>query len=98
MSDCNEGQCSTDKGSCESDSQSSDCCTLAEDLLCLAKQAKHELLKEKIKKELEAKMGKKLDAVAKVVAEATVACLEHKMAAKEACDDYQSKLHAALKG
>ena len=102
MGDCNEGYCSTDKGSCDSgkgscDSGTSEECTWAEDLLCLAKCAKHELLKEKMKKELEAKMGKKLDAVAKVAVEAVIKCMEHKMEAMEACNDYKEKLYAAVK-
>ncbi|MBK6895702.1 MAG: hypothetical protein IPH06_03835 [Alphaproteobacteria bacterium] len=100
MGDCNDNSCSTEicdsgKGSC--DSGKSEECTWAEDLLCLAKCAKHELLKEKMKKELEAKMGKKLDAVAKVAVEAMLKCIEHKMEAMEACHDYKDKLYAALK-
>jgi len=100
MGDCNENSCSTDscntgKGSC--DSGQSEECTWAEDLLCLAKCAKHELLKEKMKKELEAKMGKKLDAVAKVAVDAVLKCMQHKMEAMEACHDYKDKLYAALK-
>ncbi len=100
MGDCNENSCSTDscdsgKGSC--DSGTSEECTWAEDLLCLAKSAKHELLKEKMKKELEAKMGKKLDAVAKVAVDAVLKCMQHKMEAMDACHDYKDKLYAALK-
>lgn len=92
---CNENQC-TPAGQAES-KQSSDCCTIAEDLLCLAKQAKHELLKEKMKKEIEAKIGKKLDNIAQIVVEAGIACMEQQIAGKVACENYKEKLYAAFK-
>lgn len=97
MGNCNEGQCSTDKGSCGTESKGSGECTLAEDLVCLAKEAKHELLKEKMKKELDAKIGKKLDSVAKLAVEAALACLAQKIEAKEACDSYKARLYDVLK-
>ena len=89
---CNENQCTTEK----TNDKSGDCCTIAEDLLCLAKQAKHELLKEKMKKEIEAQIGKKLDNVAKIVVEAGIACMEHEIAGKQACNSYKEKLFAAF--
>jgi hypothetical protein len=98
MSECNNGSCDSGKGSCESKPSSSDGCNIAEDILCLAKSAKHELLKEKMKKGFEAKMGKKLDKIAEVAVDAVLACLEHKMAAKQGCEEYQAKLFAAFKG
>lgn len=103
MGDCNNNNnnsCDSNKGYCDSGvkkpMQSSGECTIAEDLLCLAKQAKHELIKEKMKKVLEAKIGKKLDKVAEVAVDAALACIQHQMAAKEGCDDYKAKLKAAF--
>lgn len=95
---CDENTCSTEKDCGTESKKSDDCCTIAQDLLCLAKQAKHELLKEKMKKEIEAKIGKKLDNIAKIVVEAGIAYMEREFAAKEACNSYNEKLLAAFKG
>ncbi|HEU5047363.1 MAG TPA: hypothetical protein VFT64_05900 [Rickettsiales bacterium] len=93
MTQCtNENTCST-----ENNPKSNENCTIAEDILCLAKSAKHELLKEKMKKSFEAKIGKKLDKVAEVAVDAVLACLQQKMAAKQACEQYREDLMAAFK-
>jgi hypothetical protein len=100
MGECSteNNSCDTNKNSCDSgNNKSSGECNFAEDLLCLAKQAKHELLKEKMKKVLEAKIGKKLDKVAEVAVDAALACIQHKMAEREACNDYKEQLFAAFK-
>lgn len=93
MTQCNENSCNT--GSSRGPTEEN--CTFAEDILCLAKTAKQELLKEKIKKGLEAKIGKKLDKVADAAVEALLTCLQQKMAAKEACEQYRENLFAAFK-
>lgn len=99
MSECEENSCCATDNSCNTPASSGEeCCTLAEDLLCLAKSAKHELLQEKMKKILEAKIGKKLDKVAEVAVEALLTQWQHKVAAKEACDAYHDGLSAAMKG
>ena len=96
---CHENSCDTTKGDCnEGHKKGDDCCTLAEDLICLAKCAKEELLRDKIKKALDAKIGKKLDNVANIVADAANACLQHELESKQACADYKENLLAALKG
>lgn len=100
MGECktDNNSCDTNKGSCESTTPKSEGqCTMAEDLLCLAKQAKKELLKEKMKVIFEAKKGKKLDKIAEAAVNAAIACMEHQIAGKEACNDYQQNLHAILK-
>lgn len=95
---CHEDSCDTE-GSCDTgNKKQDDCCKLAEDILCLAKCAKHELLKEKMKKVLEAKIGKKLDKVADVAVDALLACWQHEMEAKQGCENYKQNLFAALKG
>ncbi len=92
MSDCN------DKNSCETNTpKQSDCCTFAEDMICLAKQAKKELLKEKMKAVYEAKIGAKMDNVAEVAVNAALECMQHQLAGKEACDNYKSDIIAVLK-
>ena len=99
MSECNDNtSCNTNKDTCDSSSQKSNSqCTMAEDLLCLAKQAKKELLKEKMKAHFEAKKGKKLDKIAEIAVDAAIQCIEHQMAGKEACDEYKQNLQAAFK-
>ncbi len=77
--------------------KSSDECTIAEDLVCLAKQAKKELLKEKMKAHMQAKKGDKLDKIAEIAVDAVIACMEHKMAGHEACEEYKNKLKAIFK-
>lgn len=71
---------------------------MAEDLLCLAKSAKHDLLKEKMKRILETKIGKKLDQVAEVAVDAVHAHMQQAAAEKQACEQYKEKLIAAFKG
>ncbi len=91
-------ECKTDDNSCDSKSTNSDiCCPVAQDILCAAKTAKRELLIEKVKIALEAKIGQKMDNVADVAADAIIACCEGELAKKEACGEYQSNLLAALK-
>ena len=96
MNECTDNSCETEN-SCHTGPQSGEC-TIAEDLLCLAKSAKHDLLKDKMKKIFEAKIGKKLDKVAEVAVDAVLACMQQKIAAKEACESYSEKLMEALKG
>lgn len=71
-------------------------CTFAEDLLCLVKNAKHELLQEKMKHVLEAKIGKKLDKIAEVAVDAFLAEMQQRMAQKHACEQYKENLFAAF--
>lgn len=97
---CTDNSCDTGKGACDTGKKDSgsDCCTLAEDVYCLAECAKHELLREKMKKVLEAKIGKKLDRIAEVGVDALLACIEQKIAGQQACDQYKENLLKALKG
>ena len=89
--------CETENSCSPTNNQQEEHCTMAEDIMCLAKSAKHELLKEKMKKLLEAKIGKKLDKVAEVAVDAVLACMQHKMEAKQACNQYKENLKAAFK-
>ena len=99
------GECKTDN-SCETENscghgksqQQEEGCTMAEDLLCLAKSAQHDLLKEKMKKLLEAKIGKKLDQVAEIAVDAVLAHMQHTVAQKQAGEQYKGNLMAVFKG
>jgi len=75
MCECEEGKCSCssncDERGCECGSGCSEGQYSKLDMFFyLVKEAKMELLKEKMKKRLEASIGKKLDKVADVMAEA----------------------------
>jgi hypothetical protein len=99
MSECKTGtSCDTETSCrCPNCGQEECCCTMAEDMLCLVKCAKHDLLKEKMKKLLETKIGKKLDKVAEVAVEAVLAKMQRKIAEKNACEKYKDDLTAAFK-
>lgn len=99
MGDCKtDNVCDTNKNACDSSvKQSGGECTFAEDLLCLAKEAKHDLMKEKMKKAIDAKIGKKMDKMAEVAVDAMLASMQHQMAGKAACNDYKEKLLTAFK-
>ena len=73
------------------------CCSMTEKMMGLATCAKHDLLKEKMKKLLEAKIGKKLDEVAEVTIEAVIAKMEHKAAHEHAHEEFEDELIAAWK-
>ena len=105
MNECTDNKCEIGKGSCDS---SAHCCTsgrnescchdnYADDLVYLAKQAKKELIKEKMKAALEAKIGKKLDKVAALAVETALEWMKHKKEGKEACDKYHASLENILK-
>lgn len=100
MSCDNDNQCTMDKGktACDSGQKSAGNCTIAEDLLCLATQAKHELIKEKMKVVLDAKMGDKYQRIAEVAAEAMVAKFLHELEGKVACDSYKNDIKSILVG
>jgi len=97
MSECHDNSCETDED-CHTGGKSDGECSIAEDILCLAKSAKHDLLKDKMKKVFEAKIGKKLDKIAEAGVDAVLACMQQKIAAKQACDQYKEKLMEAFKG
>jgi hypothetical protein len=98
MSECKTGTSCETENSCAPQYAPQEQCTLAEDLVCLAKEAKHALLMEKMKKIIDAKMGPKLDKIAALGVEAMMTCWQQKMAQKEACNQYKDNLMAALKG
>lgn len=95
---CHENSHETERSCDRGESRSEEGCTMAEDLLCLAKSAKHDLLKEKMKKIFEAKIGKTLDQVAEAAVDAVLAHWQQAAAQKQACEQYREKLMAAFKG
>ena len=47
-----------------------------------------------MKAHMQAKKGDKLDKIAEIAVDAVIACMEHKMAGYEACEEYKNKLKA----
>lgn len=96
-------ECSTDKSNCH-DSKAAECaekssgqeCNLHEKLLCLADEAWKEVLKEKIKEEIEKTSGAKLSALAKVVAEANGRKWQWMIQSKKACEEYKTQVRSLL--
>ena len=88
-------ECSTEKGQCSEAPQAkkdSECCEIPAKLLCAADEAWHELLKEKIKKQIETHNGEKLNKLAEVVAQANHQRWTGLIAQKQACNDYQEQV------
>jgi len=65
---------------------------MSEKLLALADAAWCELMKEKIKKEIEASCGEQMSKVAKLVAETNKAKWAAKISAKQHCQEYRTNL------
>ena len=90
------------KGSCETGDPCNCPCHHSEEhgehMLHLVKCAKHDLLKEKMKKQLEAQIGKNLDKIAEVAVNALLAHMQQKMAEKQAGEQYEENLTSAFKG
>lgn len=91
MSECQTGA----SCNCPHCGQEECCCSMAKEMLSLAKCAKHDLLKEKMKKLIETKIGKRLDEVAEVAVDAVIAKMEHKTARQQACEEYEDDLMTA---
>ena len=83
--------CST-QAQCDAPQSQDESCDMPEKLLALADAAWCELLKEKIKKEIEASCGEQLNKVAKLVAETNKAKWSAKISAKQHCQEYRANL------
>jgi hypothetical protein len=75
---------------------STECCEIPEKLLCLADEAWKEVLKDKIKQEIEKSSGQKLSALAKLVAETNQRRWTHLIEGKQKCDEYKQQVKEAL--
>lgn len=63
---------------------------------CAANKAWGDLMKEKIKKIYEKKMGSKIDKLAQIAAESAIKCLQHKICTQECCKEYECKIHNCI--
>ncbi len=74
----------------------SECCNMPEKLLCLADEAWKEVVKDKIKQEIEKTAGAKLDALAKLVAETNHKKWAHLIEGKQKCDHFKDQVKEAF--
>jgi hypothetical protein len=92
----NKESCSSTEQSCNTEQKDSECCNMPEKLLCLADEAWKELLKEKIKAEIEKTSGQKLNNIAKLVSEANHRRWSHQIEGKQKCDEFKQQLKEAF--
>ncbi|MFQ5645871.1 MAG: hypothetical protein ACE5GM_02990 [bacterium] len=71
---------------------SDECCNMPGKLLSLADQAWEELLKEKMKAEIQKSRGEKMDKIARLVVEADLAKWGHMITGKAKCEEYKQSL------
>lgn len=90
--------CDETKGTCDEQSHKagSECCDMPEKLLCLADEAWKEVLKDKIKAEIEKSSGAKLDALAKLVADANHRKWTYLIEGKQQCDQFKDQVKDVL--
>jgi len=89
-------QCDVEKEACAETSADTECCGGPEKLLLLADEAWKELLKDKIKEEIEKSSGPKLSALAKLVAEANHQRWTYLITGKQKCEEFKGQVKEAL--
>lgn len=92
-------ECCTIESCTTSSKNSSDCgCDMHEKLLTLADEAWMELLKEKIKAEIEKTNGKHMDKIAKLVSDANFVKWGNMINTKVQCNEYKESLKNLMSG
>lgn len=71
--------------------------TMPENFLRIAQDAKMELLKEKMKQQIEAKQGKELEKIAKLVTDEEDYRWLHKIQIRNHCAEWKKKMYAFFK-
>jgi DNA-binding ferritin-like protein (Dps family) len=71
--------------------------SFADQLIHVADEAWMDLLKEKMKKQIEAQTGKHMDELAKIVTEENEKRWKNKMTDKNFCDEYRDKINEYYK-
>lgn len=90
-----EGTCSTE--TCTTMKKNdSDCCNMHEEMLSLADEAWMELMKEKMKAEIDKVSGTHMEKVAKLVMEANFAKWSDLIKAKAKCNEYKDNLNKLM--
>lgn len=97
MGECNKNS-SYGTTKAEYQHKSHGCCDkMTDSIKKLANEAWAELLKDKIKKQFEIKVGERMDKIAEIAADASIECWKHKIEAKEVYKDYENKLVDAIR-
>lgn len=92
-------ECCTTESCATAPKTNGDCeCNMHEELLALADDAWMELLKDKIKAEIEKANGPHMDKIAKLVADANCAKWGNMIQAKVKCNEYKENLKALMIG
>jgi hypothetical protein len=96
--DATKGSCETTKSSCSEPvhNAGTECCDMPEKLLCLADEAWKEVVKDKIKQEIERTAGAKLDALAKLVAETNHKRWAHLIEGKQKCNEFKEQVKEVM--
>jgi hypothetical protein len=92
-------QCDSAKETCAQPAAAtaeSECPHSPENLLSLADEAWKELLKDKIKQEIEKSTGAKLSTIAKLVSEGNHRRWTHLLEGKQKCEEFTEQLNEAL--
>ncbi len=90
--ECNDNTCCTTNDETQCDSAGEECCTMHETLLELADEAWYEAVKDRIRKEIDASCGEKLDELAKIVTEANQCRWQHKIGGKVKENAYKTRI------
>lgn len=95
-----DNACDTQKEACSTGAAGhkaeAENCDMHEKLLCLADQAWKEVLKEKIKAEIEKTSGQKLNNIAKLVAETNHRRWSHMIEGKQKCEEFKQQLREIM--
>lgn len=86
-----EGTCSTETCA-TTKTNDSDCCNMHEEMLALADEAWMELMKEKMKAEIDRVSGAHMEKVAKLVTETNFAKWSDLIKGKAKCNEYKDNL------
>lgn len=100
---CNDGSCEPKDGSCDTKGNCGpeDCgtgCSMTDMILRISEEAWTELMKEKMKKALEAQIGEKMDKTAAAGVAASIAKWQHKMEGMGKCKEHTQKIQQSFMG
>ena len=97
MGECNTS-CDDEKGKCEDGKTESSGCDVTDEVMGLADEAWEELMKEKMKAELEKAVGSRMNAIAAAGVAASMEYWESVMQNKAKCEEHKEKIRKAFMG
>lgn len=90
---CEDNTCKPSDQNCEKPDSG---CEMTDMMMCLANDAWADLMKEKMKAELEKARGAKMNKVAAAAVQASITYWEHKMAGKMKCHEAKESMKQAF--